>query len=98
VARHYNAATGDYLLANSIAPPSGYVYQATLGYLRPSTAPPSLATTYTRNVLGQVTQAANPNVTYTYTYDPAHRPDFRLVAGGEVGSRPTWAQRMRLVR
>ena len=31
--RHYNAATGDYLLTTASSPPSSYVLQATLGYL-----------------------------------------------------------------
>src|SRR5262249_13188510 len=31
-------------------------------------------TTWTRNALGQVTQAQSPDVTYTYRYDAAHRP------------------------
>jgi hypothetical protein len=69
LARHYNAASGDYLLDTSVSPPSGYVYQATLGYLQAPGAPSGgpLVTAYARNALGQVTQAANPNVTYTYT-------------------------------
>ena len=73
LARHFNATTNDYLLDTSVTPPAGYAYQATLGYLRPAAPPSGIVTAYTRNALGQVTQVSRPEVTYTYTYDAAHR-------------------------
>ncbi len=67
LARHYNPATGDYLLETSTTAPDGYTYQAPpLGYVRLAGSPPGgRVTTYTRNALGQVLTAQTPEVTYT---------------------------------
>jgi hypothetical protein len=39
LSRHFNSSTGDYLLTTSTSPPSGYSFQATLGFVHTSGAP-----------------------------------------------------------
>jgi len=45
------------------------------GHLLKSRTNPAGNLTQTHNVLGQVLTAQTPDVTYTYTYDDAHRPE-----------------------
>lgn len=71
--RHYNSSTGDYLLSTSSTPPSGYALQATLGCLQSGNTSSNNLVAYIRNPIGQIVQGKTQDVTYSYTYDNAHR-------------------------